>query len=91
MRKLRTKLKLRGLVYFSWRDSDPYPPLFQNLWGLHTGLLNENGARKPRLQRVREGRPQAQVAARLRSAQVVFANERSKSSGCTSGSSGHSK
>jgi len=47
VRKLRAKLKLRGLVYFSWRDSKPYPPLFQNLWGLHTGLLNENGARKP--------------------------------------------
>ena len=47
VRRLRARLKLRGLVYFSWRDSKPYPPLYQNLWGLHTGLLNENGARKP--------------------------------------------
>ena len=47
VRALRARLKLRGLVYFSWRDSKPYPPLFQNLWGLHTGLLNENGAKKP--------------------------------------------
>jgi hypothetical protein len=47
VRKLRRKLRLRGLVYFSWRDSRPYPPLFKNLWGLHTGLLDLQGRRKP--------------------------------------------
>jgi polysaccharide biosynthesis protein PslG len=47
VRKLRRKLRLRGLVYFSWRDSKPYAPLFQNLWGLHTGLLDLQGRRKP--------------------------------------------
>jgi hypothetical protein len=47
VRKLRRRLRLRGLVYFSWRDSRPYPPLFRNLWGLHTGLLNVQGGRKP--------------------------------------------
>jgi hypothetical protein len=47
VRKLRAKLKLRGLVYFSWRDGKPYAPLFQDLWGLHTGLLDVRGNRKP--------------------------------------------
>ena len=40
-------LKLRGFVYFSWRDGRPYAPLFKNLWGLHTGLLTVKGKRKP--------------------------------------------
>jgi hypothetical protein len=47
VRKQRRKLGLRGLVYFSWRDSKPYAPLFQNLWGLHTGLLDLRGRHKP--------------------------------------------
>jgi hypothetical protein len=47
VKKLRAKMKLRGLVYFSWRDGRPYAPLFEDLWGLHTGLLDVQGRRKP--------------------------------------------
>jgi hypothetical protein len=47
VRKLRRSLKLRGLVYFGWRDGKPYAPLFEDEWGLHTGLLTVNGNRKP--------------------------------------------
>lgn len=47
IRRNRRRLKLRGVVYFSWRDAAPYPPLFQDLWGLHSGLLNRDGSRKP--------------------------------------------
>ena len=43
IRKQRTKLRLRGVVYFSWRDGAPYAPDFRDLWGLHTGLLDING------------------------------------------------
>jgi hypothetical protein len=46
----RRRLRLRGFVYFSWRDSAPYPPLFNDMWGLHTGLLALGGARKPAFQ-----------------------------------------
>jgi len=45
--KRRQRLRLRGVVYYSWRDGRPYRPLFQNLWGLHTGLLTTSGVRKP--------------------------------------------
>ena len=45
--KLRSRLHLRGLVYYSWRDGAPYPPLFKDFWGLHTGLLKRNGSPKP--------------------------------------------
>ena len=47
IRTQRRRLRLRGVVYFSWRDQDPYGPLFQNLWGLHTGLLDNDGTPKP--------------------------------------------
>jgi polysaccharide biosynthesis protein PslG len=47
IRKQRRRLRLRGVVYFSWRDQRPYPPRFENLWGLHTGLLRIDGAPKP--------------------------------------------
>ncbi|MFL5865806.1 MAG: hypothetical protein ACJ766_01745 [Thermoleophilaceae bacterium] len=47
IRKARRRLKLRGFVYFSWRDAGAYPPAFQDLWGLHTGLLTRTGAQKP--------------------------------------------
>jgi polysaccharide biosynthesis protein PslG len=46
IRKQRRRLRLRGVVYFCWRDADPYPPRYQDLWGLHTGLLNKDGTRK---------------------------------------------
>lgn len=47
VRKLRRSLRLRGLVYFGWRDGRPYAPLFEDEWGLHTGLLDLGGRRKP--------------------------------------------
>lgn len=47
VRRLRRSLRLRGLVYFGWRDGRPYAPLFEDEWGLHTGLLDVNGRRKP--------------------------------------------
>jgi hypothetical protein len=46
--KNRRKLKLRGLVYFSWRDAPPYAGGV-DFWGLHTGLLNQDGSPKPAL------------------------------------------
>jgi hypothetical protein len=53
--KLRRRLRLRGVVYYSWRDSQPYPPNYDDMWGLHTGLLDTNGAAKPALDAFREG------------------------------------
>jgi polysaccharide biosynthesis protein PslG len=46
IRKQRRRLRLRGVVYFSWRDAAPYPPAYENMWGLHTGLLDIKGAPK---------------------------------------------
>lgn len=45
--KQRRALRLRGVVYYSWKDAPPYPPAFRDFWGLHTGLLNINGEPKP--------------------------------------------
>jgi hypothetical protein len=47
IRRLRRRYRLRGVVYFSWKDQPPYAPNFQDLWGLHTGLLRQNGTFKP--------------------------------------------
>ena len=47
VRKERRRLRLRGVVYYSWRDLPRYPPRFKDLWGLHTGLLRLNGEFKP--------------------------------------------
>ena len=46
LRRARGSLRLRGLVYFSWRDGRPYAPRFKDLWGLHTGLLTRGGRKK---------------------------------------------
>jgi polysaccharide biosynthesis protein PslG len=46
----RAKLKLRGVVYYAWRDGAPYAPLFKDFWGLHTGLLSLTGGTKPAYQ-----------------------------------------
>jgi hypothetical protein len=46
IRKQRNKLRLRGVVYFCWRDAPPYAPDFKDMWGLHTGLLDINGQPK---------------------------------------------
>jgi hypothetical protein len=43
----RRRWRLRGFVYFSWRDGRPYAPDFKNMWGLHTGLLTLGNQRKP--------------------------------------------
>jgi polysaccharide biosynthesis protein PslG len=43
--RARGRLKLRGFVYFSWRDGAPYNG--KDFWGLHTGLLNIEGQPKP--------------------------------------------
>ena len=39
LRRHRGRLRLRGVVYYSWRDSRPYPPHYKDMWGLHTGVL----------------------------------------------------
>jgi hypothetical protein len=43
----KARWKLRGVVYFSWRDAAPYPPQYKDMWGLHTGLLDMNAGPKP--------------------------------------------
>lgn len=43
----RRRLRLRGFVYYGWRDQRPLPPQRRDLWGLHTGLLRVDGAPKP--------------------------------------------
>ena len=43
----RKKLNLRGLVYYSWQDLPPYGPLYQDFFGLHTGLFERDGRAKP--------------------------------------------
>jgi polysaccharide biosynthesis protein PslG len=45
----RARYKLRGLVYFQWRDQRPYPPAYKDMWGLHTGLLTLGGQAKSAL------------------------------------------
>jgi exo-beta-1,3-glucanase (GH17 family) len=44
IKRKRTAWKLRGFVYFSWRDGRPYGS--GDLWGLHTGLLSVKGKKK---------------------------------------------
>jgi hypothetical protein len=43
----RKSLKLRGVVYHSWMDGEPYAPHFRDWWGIHTGLLRLDGSPKP--------------------------------------------
>jgi hypothetical protein len=49
IRRNRSRLRLRGFVYYSWRDGAPYGPDFKDQWGLHTGLVTLNGHPKPAL------------------------------------------
>jgi hypothetical protein len=56
----RRRLKLRGVVYYNWRDGQPYPPLYQDFFGLHTGLLDAARQPKPAYRVFR------QIAPRLR-------------------------
>jgi hypothetical protein len=45
--RLSRSLRIRGLVYYSWRDLPVYAG--RNLWGQHTGLLTRDGLPKPAL------------------------------------------
>ncbi len=51
--KERKRLKLRGVIYFAWRDSTVYKG-GKDFWGLHTGLLNRKGKPKPAMKVVRK-------------------------------------
>ena len=42
----RDELRIRGVVYFNWRDSTPYAGGV-DFFGLHTGLLRLDGRAKP--------------------------------------------
>jgi polysaccharide biosynthesis protein PslG len=44
----RAALRIRGVVYFNWRDSTPYAG-GRDFFGLHTGLLRLDGSAKPAL------------------------------------------
>jgi hypothetical protein len=44
--KARKRLRLRGAVYYAWRDQPVYAG-GKNFWGLHTGLTRVNGSPKP--------------------------------------------
>lgn len=48
MKKNRKKMRLRGFVYYQWRDTPPYRAgLDAGLWGLNAGLLQQDGNPKP--------------------------------------------
>ena len=44
----RDDLRIRGVIYFNWRDSTPYAG-GRDFFGLHTGLLRLDGEAKPAL------------------------------------------
>ena len=46
-------LRLRGVVYFQWRDPDPYPGR-REIWPFHAGLLDRHGRPKPGLRAYEE-------------------------------------
>lgn len=47
------RLKLRGIIYYAWRDVPPFPG-GKDFWGLHTGLVKRNNAVKPALTAYRD-------------------------------------
>ena len=47
--RYRGRLRLDGVFYFNWRDVSPAPGS-RDRWGLHTGLMREDGSPKPALQ-----------------------------------------
>jgi polysaccharide biosynthesis protein PslG len=49
----RAPLHIAGFVYFGWKDGHPYPGR-SDFWGLHTGLLNDDGTPKPSLAAFRD-------------------------------------
>ena len=46
--RARGRLRIRGVVYFNWRDAPPFAG-GREFFGLHTGLLRLNGTPKPAL------------------------------------------
>lgn len=42
------ELKLRGIIYYAWRDVPPFPG-GKDFWGLHTGLVQRDNSVKPAL------------------------------------------
>jgi hypothetical protein len=50
----RDRLKLRGLIYYNFRDIPPHAPDFQDYFGLHVGLRGVDGAAKPALDSFRQ-------------------------------------
>jgi hypothetical protein len=46
--RYRERLRLDGIFYFNWRDVSAAGS--NDHWGLHTGLLREDGSPKPALQ-----------------------------------------
>ena len=53
IKRNRKRYRIRGIVYYQWRDQRPYPPAFKDMWGLHTGLVNVKGRPKPGLRSFR--------------------------------------
>ena len=51
--RARRALRLQGVIYFNWRDAQPYPG-GRDFWGLHTGLLGMQGRAKPALHAFRD-------------------------------------
>ena len=47
--RYRGWLRLDGVFYFNWRDVAGAPGS-RDHWGLHTGLLREDGSPKPGMQ-----------------------------------------
>jgi hypothetical protein len=45
--KRRKRLRVRGVVYYNWRDHPFTVPRSKDFFGLHTGLLTAKGKRKP--------------------------------------------
>ncbi len=54
MGAVRRDLRLRGFIYYGWRDGRPYAPNFRDFWGLHTGLLTVTGQPKRAMTSFRE-------------------------------------
>ena len=47
LHRVKRKYRVRGVVYYGWRDKPPYPPKYKDMWGLHTGLFTLSGKPKP--------------------------------------------
>ena len=48
IKKERKRRKLRGFIYYQWRDTDPPPgrEIDPGTWGFHAGLLKQDGSFK---------------------------------------------